>query len=76
MLGVAGAATENDDDESNKTSKQKKDENNFFLVSLAVLGGGILLGSAIGTIVGIIDWISTPKTDYSIPKEIQVQPSP
>ncbi len=72
MLGMAGAAAGEDDDDFSKTEQEKKDENNFFLISVAVLGGGILLGAAIGTIVGIVDWIAhgVSQSKTTLPNEI------
>lgn len=68
MLGIVGAAKNDDDESREKTQKEKDDEDKYFLICFAVLGGGLLLGTAIGTIVGIVDWIeenvSMPKNDF------------
>lgn len=73
MLGIAGAADDDDDESYDKTQKEKEDENNYFLISLAVLGGGMLLGAAIGTIVGIVDLIAqgTHSSTTELPDEIK-----
>lgn len=68
MLGIVGAAKNDDDESREKTQKEKDDEDKYFLICFAVLGGGLLLGTAIGTIVGIVDLIeenvSMPKNDF------------
>ena len=63
MLGIAGAAEDEDDYSPEKSEKEEDLEDQYVLLSFAVLGGGMLIGAAVGLVVGLFDLAIDNKGD-------------
>lgn len=67
FLGFAAISEDDDEDYYDKSERVQNIEDGLFLGSLAAMAGGALIGTAIGAIVGTIDWLTTgpdPRPKY------------